>query len=595
MNGNRRKSILMILLSIGGIFLFSGTLFFLYGQSKFLPFSLAGIFLLLLGIVNLILLIFRSDIPLRTEDIEEERPDTVIEDRRKTIGGPIGRFLERLGAGIRSLPGVMARLYNRLRQPMRLLLLAAALVGAFVWFGAISSGVTGEHMLSYWHLVVLAGMFVLSIVIDKYVKYAEPKDEFIAMLLRNSRAFFTLSKIVTAVAAIAVSICMLGLYDLQHIVRYIYMALFYYVLVMLLISLVVRAIRKELSTKPGIVILLPFFNSDIKDLAVISFLEENTGITLRSLWSIKFIRKMIPVAFFCALLLLWLSTGVVYVESYQKAAVYRFGELQEEILSPGLHLTLPYPIDKTEIYDTESIRKVTIGYRSEEDADNIWTESHGESEYKLLLGSGNELVSINLRVEYMISDLETYLKNSSDPERILEAKAYELATDRTMSQDLATLLSVDREAFAESFRTDLEKAVATSNTGLKVVNVVMESIHPPVEVASVYQKLISAEIDAERMILEAEADAAVALFRAESYSKILLDDADISHYEKIAAARSELAEFMAAVEAYSEYPDAYVYYKYLDAICSTYATTKLVFVGQDVDSSRIKIIYGTLE
>ncbi len=587
MKGSRRKTLFVFLVSNVCVFLFSGIFFFLYQQSQYVAFQFSGIFLMLLGLVNLILFIFKKEIPLR--EVERNSPDE--QDGRNKFK----RLLRKIGIFCKKILHHLARLYNKARSVLRLILLLTAAVGCFLWFNQVIAGSGASHQLTYWHILVLAALFVVTIVIDKYVKYFETEDVFYKKLLLNCRSFFTITKILSGVAGIAVSVYMLGLYDLQTVVRYVCIFLFYYVLVMVVISIAVHAIRKELSENPGIVILLPFFNGDIQELSVLSFLEDNTGITLRSLWSLKFIRKTVPIAFFSALALLWLSSGFVYVESYQEGAVYRLGVLQEETLEPGLHWTLPYPIEKTTVYDTDTIKKVTIGYRSAENEDNLWTEAHGDTEYKLLLGSGNELVSINLRIEYRVNNLYQFLKHASEPERILEAKAYEIATDRTMSQDLTTLLTIDRAVFAESFKADLDAAVAASNTGLEVVNVIMESIHPPVEVASVYQRLIGARNEAEKIVLDAEAYAAVSIFRSQSFGKITIDDAKIDYYQRIAAAHTEVSEFMAAVEAYSEYPDEYMYYKYLKAICSTYARTKLVLVGPDVDSSRIKLIYGTLE
>lgn len=586
MKGSRRKTLFVFLVSNVCVFLFSGIFFFLYQQSQYVAFQFSGIFLMLLGLVNLILFIFKKEIPLR--EVERNSPDE--QDGRNKFK----RLLRKIGIFCTKILHHLARLYNKARSVLRLILLLTAAVGCFLWFNQVIAGSGASHQLTYWHILVLAALFVVTIVIDKYVKYFETEDVFYKKLLLNCRSFFTITKILSGVAGIAVSVYMLGLYDLQTVVRYVCIFLFYYVLVMVVISIAVHAIRKELSENPGIVILLPFFNGDIQELSVLSFLEDNTGITLRSLWSLKFIRKTVPIAFFSALALLWLSSGFVYVESYQEGAVYRLGVLQEETLEPGLHWTLPYPIEKTTVYDTDTIKKITIGYQSAENEDNLWTEAQN-TEYRLLLGSGNELVSINLRIEYRVNNLYQFLKHASEPERILEAKAYEIATDRTMSQDLTTLLTIDRAVFAESFREDLDAAVAASNTGLEVVNVIMESIHPPVEVASVYQRLIGARNEAEKIVLDAEAYAAVSIFRSQSFGKITIDDAKIDYYQRIAAAHTEVSEFMAAVEAYSEYPDEYMYYKYLKAICSTYARTKLVLVGPDVDSSRIKLIYGTLE
>ncbi len=592
MNKQSASRRLPLLLSTGGIFIFFGIMFYLYQSGSYLPFLLGSIFFLLLGAINLILWLFRKEIPLKEivkdEDTQSDASPAPEANQKKSATVGFGKAIL---SGLSKLPRLLGTYYNRTRGRIAALLLFAALIGACVWFGIRAFGQTPAHTLAYWHLVVLVATFIIAIILDKLCKHTESDDGFATALLKNFRAFFNLVKIVTLLCAVAVALVMLNIYDVQKYLVYALAVLFYYVAAMILISLSVRILRRELSVSPTVVILLPFFGADAKELSIISFLEENTGITLRSLWSIKYIRKIFPVAVLGTFLLLWFSTGIVYVESHQEAVVYRLGTMQEETLEPGLHLTLPYPFDKAEIYNTETINKITIGYRSDENVDNVWTKDHGDSEYKLLLGSGNELVSLNLRVEYKIGDLKEYLQNTSTPDRIVEAKAYELTTNRTMTTDLHTLLSVDREEFANSFLKELDAAVKSSNTGIEIVNVIMESIHPPVEVAQVYQDFIGVGIDAERIIIEAEARAAVRGFEAESQRIQILNSANTVYYDRIASARSEVAEFMAAVEAYNGNPDTYTYYKYMDAIGNAYRSANLVILGNDIDGSRI--IWGT--
>ncbi|MBQ9131414.1 MAG: hypothetical protein IJX62_02940, partial [Clostridia bacterium] len=400
-----------------------------------------------------------------------------------------------------------------------------------------------------------------------------------------------LAKILIPAVAIAVSLVMLNIYDIRVYLVYAILAVFYYALVMTALSMAVRVIRKELSTTPTVVIIIPFMATDAEELSLISFFEENTGISLRSLWSLKYVRKILPVGVIAMCLLFWVSTGVVYVESQQEAVVYRFGVMQEDTLKPGLHVTLPYPFDKTEIHNTETINKITIGYKAGENTDNVWTKDHGDSEYKLLLGSGNELVSLNLRVEYKIDDLKQYLRNATTPDRILEAKAYELATSRTVNTDLDTLLAINREAFADEFCEELARSVNGTNIGIEVVSIIMESIHPPIEVAEVYQRFVAVEIDAGRIITEAEASAEVLIYQALSQKDLLIQDANARYYESIANAKYEVAEFMAAVSAYEEYPDAFAYYRYMEAISTAYESATLVILGEGIDGTRI--IWGS--
>jgi regulator of protease activity HflC (stomatin/prohibitin superfamily) len=261
--------------------------------------------------------------------------------------------------------------------------------------------------------------------------------------------------------------------------------------------------------------------------------------------------------------------------------------LQEKILKPGLHLTLPYPFDKVEIYDTETVNKTTIGYKATDNSDNIWTEGHQGEEYKLLLGGGDEVVSINLRLEYKISDLKQYLTTATSPESMMQALAYELVTDQTIATDLSSLMSADRDAFSENFQKELAKMMEEKNLGLEVVAVILESIHPPVEIAWVYQELISAGINAEKYLVNAQDVAAVTIAQAETTHDTTVGGAQVSYEEKVAAAKASVTEFMASVEAYNASSDAYKYQKYLAAVRKAYGNANLVILGEGVDQSAI--------
>ena len=442
--------------------------------------------------------------------------------------------------------------------------------------------------------VFLLILFVVCVAFDRICKYAHDEMPFVDAIMENGQLFFKLLSLQSLLGAVCVLIESLNLFAIKKYVTYIYIALFFYYVVFITISLAVIAIRKDFTVAPYLNIPLPFVKKTEENgrLGFIEYLEKNTGISMRSLVSVKYIKQILPVVVLISGIALWLSTCIVQVETYQKAAVYRIGDLQEEFLEPGIHFVLPYPFDKVEIYDTETINKITIGYRSEESTDNIWTASHGEEEYKLLLGGGDELVSINIRLEYKIDDLKKYLTKATKPESILQALAYELVTDETIATDLSSLLSVDRDEFAETLKKQLTGMIKKQDIGLEVVSVVLESIHPPVEIAAVYQELISAEILAQKHIASAQGNANKTIAEAEKQYITVMGLATQDNYEQIATAKSTIAEFMASVEAYKSNPDAYKFQKYLAAVRKAYGNANLVIVGEGIDQSAI--IFGNI-
>ena len=449
------------------------------------------------------------------------------------------------------------------------------------------------------NIVPLIIILILVTVFEKLCKYSTENNAFVDAILQNCRAFFRLAIMETVLAIACLIVENLQLFHIQKYIGYLYTGVFFYYLAFVTISLLVTIVRKELIVSPYIVIPIPLSKNQIggREQGFLDYLEENTGITIRGLWSIKYIREIAPVTVFMIGLLLWISTAIVQVNSEQQAAVYRLGKLQNEILEPGIHLTLPYPIDKVEIYNTDTINKVTIGYKSEQNTDNVWTESHQGEEYILLLGGGDEVVSINLRLEYKISDLKQYLTTTTSPESVMQALAYELVTDQTISTNLSSLMSADRDAFSENFRQQLTTKLEEQEIGLEVVAVILESIHPPVDIAMAYQELISAEIQAQKYIADAQAKAAVTVAQAESTYDTTVSDAQIYKEEKVASAKSNVEEFLACVEAYNKDKDAYTFYKYLAAVREAYGNANLVIVGKDVDTSALYFgnLFGNTE
>ena len=587
MGPKKLKQLLPSILSTLGLFTAGATLVVLCKLSRYTLFGLAGIFLLLLATVQLILTLFGNS-PKDIKDItttqtmgDNDPPPQNAEETEKKERAALSKILKRSSSAI-------AKAFAKSSVWLAPLLLVLAIAGGLLWFGAeLWAKVTGAMVVAYWHLALVAIFFVGAVIGDHFCRSISGEDKRIAMLNRNACLFFKLTKIFTALLALPLTLSLLGIAHIHTYVSYAMAILFYYVGIMIVISLGVRVFKRELDSCPGVVVLLPFMGGDVKELAVLSFLEENTGITLRSLWSLKFIKSILPYSVIAAAILFWASTGIVYVSSHQQAAVYRLGTLCDDTLQPGLHLTLPYPIDRSEIYDTETVNKVTIGYKSTENQDNVWNEGHGDNEYRLLLGSGKELVSINLRIEYRISDLKSYLRGSASPDKILEAKAYELVTAKTINTDLKTILSTDRESFSNSFHQELEASLGEVNTGVDVISVVLESIHPPVEIADVYQNFIAAEIRAQRFILAAEATAAEILAEADTLKHQMMNYVEVDKAKRIAAATTEIAQFTAGQAASELYPEEYRYYKYLDAVRRAYKNARLVIVGNDVDSSRL--------
>ena len=477
------------------------------------------------------------------------------------------------------------RRYHKLRNPLAALLIGAAALGMHLVFWRYTVGVTGQ--MSYLVPVVLAVVFVVAIALEKWCAHAaDENDTYHTALLKSLISALLILRVAVLLCAVAATIKLLGLFDADAIARVLLSILAVYETAVLAFCVGIRLIRKDMDTKPELLSNLIGMGADMN---ILTYLEENTGITMRSLWSLRLIKQLLPGAVLGVALLVWLSTCFVQIEAHQEGALFRMGRLTDKALQPGFHVTLPWPLDKVDVYDTRSLGRLTIGYIPQGDQDNTWTGEHGSEEYLLLLGDGNEMVSINLQIEYRIDDLLAYIRSSATPESMLQAQAYEIITARTIATDLDSLLAADREVFSETFRQELTQRIAPYNTGLSVVSVVLESIHPPVDIAEVYQDIISAGIDAEYIRLNAQAAANTQIMDAKKQQTQTVGVAISEKYERVAEAQAAVTEFMAAAAADGNYRDEYRFYKYLDAITKTYENATMILAGEGIDTSKIVI------
>jgi regulator of protease activity HflC (stomatin/prohibitin superfamily) len=319
----------------------------------------------------------------------------------------------------------------------------------------------------------------------------------------------------------------------------------------------------------------------------------NWKVSLKSLYTIQYTLKILPGLALALVFVLFLSTAVFVVQPHQQAAVYHWGKLdRSSIKDAGLHLKFPWPIDKAEIYDVRRAASMQIGYESSGTANFLWTQRHDIGEYMLLLGNGNEMAAVNLKIIYVISDLYSYIKTCTNAEAVLSAATYNALMTRTINTTLDSFLSVDRNSFSASLLTELSQFCKSENLGFSVVQVIIESIHPPVDIADVYQKVVSASVDKTTAITKAQTYAGTKVIEAERKSKTAVDQAMESRYNRTGNAQKEAAVFYAATDAHGISPDSYELSKNLDVYEKIIKGKKMYVFSRGAESAISKFIIG---
>jgi regulator of protease activity HflC (stomatin/prohibitin superfamily) len=289
-------------------------------------------------------------------------------------------------------------------------------------------------------------------------------------------------------------------------------------------------------------------------------LADAFGIDLRGTWALDLARRSaLPLALILALLG-WLSTSLVVVPLGQVGVVERFGaRTSDEPIGPGLHVGLPWPMQVTRRVDTGAVRALNLGFDGlTSDFGRLWDRPHAEEEYLLLLGNGSELVSVTGFVQWRVADAVQYVYGHQNPDDTVDRLAGEALLERTSGRMLDDVLAENLAQFAADVEVDLQAACDREGLGVEIVDLTLVGLHPPVDVATDYQAVVAAQIEAETEVTEAEAAATRTLGEALGRAIRLRTEAERDRGRRLAEARGAAAAFEARRAAYAANPQAFL-------------------------------------
>ena len=172
------------------------------------------------------------------------------------------------------------------------------------------------------------------------------------------------------------------------------------------------------------------------------------------------------------------------------------------------HWTLPWPFESIEIVPTRRVEEIVLGFERDTGKPILWAEKHYEGEKNLLVGNGEEILTISVPVQYRIRDPLAHLMTTSDARSALEHLAYRELIRVTAARDSFAVMMDQRDDVSSAMQSGLQRAADAHGLGLEIVWVGLRDVHPPVEVTPAFQDVISAEEERQTLVEEARAYAA---------------------------------------------------------------------------------------
>jgi regulator of protease activity HflC (stomatin/prohibitin superfamily) len=142
---------------------------------------------------------------------------------------------------------------------------------------------------------------------------------------------------------------------------------------------------------------------------------------------------------------------------------------------------------------------------------------------------------------------------------------------------------------------ELSQFCEAEKLGFSIAQVIVESIHPPVDIADVYQNVVSAAVDKTTLITRAQGYATAKVIEAQRRGRVAVEQARAMQYSKVSDAQKEAAVFEAAARAYRLSGGAYETAKSLDVYEKIIKSNKVYVFSRGMENSMSQFIIGKVD
>lgn len=254
--------------------------------------------------------------------------------------------------------------------------------------------------------------------------------------------------------------------------------------------------------------------------------------------------------------LVWGGMGVYTVDQQEQGVVLRLGKFSETV-GPGLQWNPPL-VDIVETVNVTAVR----------------TRDHRG----LMLTKDENIVDVEMTVQYVISNAKGFVLTVRDPEASLSHAAESALRHVVGSTDMHSILTQGREALSVQVQSRLQDYMKEYGTGLQISKVNIKEAKAPDQVQDAFDDVIKAREDEQRVKNEAESYANGIVPEARGIAQRMLEEASAYREQVIARSEGDAHRFVALLKEYEKAPDVTRERLYLDTMEEVLAQNPKVLV-----------------
>jgi membrane protease subunit HflK len=204
-----------------------------------------------------------------------------------------------------------------------------------------------------------------------------------------------------------------------------------------------------------------------------------------------------------------------------------------------------------------------------------------------MLTQDENLVTIDLQVQYRVGNAKAYVLNVRDSNQALAFATDSALRHEVGSSSLDDVLTEGRAELAVRVEKRLQNFLEEYGTGLEIVRVNVESTQPPAAVQESFREVQRAREDEQRVKEEAETYRNKVVPEARGQAQRMIEEANAYKQQVIDRARGETARFKELLAVYESAPEITRERMYLKSLETVLSNSSKILVDTDGNNNML--------
>ncbi|MDP3063790.1 MAG: FtsH protease activity modulator HflK [Chloroflexota bacterium] len=260
------------------------------------------------------------------------------------------------------------------------------------------------------------------------------------------------------------------------------------------------------------------------------------------------------------LIFLWLASGTYTVGPGSQGVVRQFGR-EVAKTGAGLNYHLPWPIQKATVVNLLEVRRLDLGFTEIRPG-----EFRGVPDEALMLTKDENIVDVNVIVQYRVMDASAFLFNVRDVPAVLKGAAEVALRSAVGNSPIDDVLTERRAEVQDVTKVMLQRLMDNYQSGIAVTEVKLQEVDAPQEVRDAFHEVVRAREDRERLVREAEGYLADIVPKARGEKEKAIKAAEAYRAQRTLRSQGDAEKFLEVLEEYQKAPDVTRHRLYLEII-----------------------------